>query len=306
MKGLDMKWIKRVVILLVLLLIVIGVVGYLMIDQIAKAGVERGGTFAMGVDTELDDIHVGLFSGELSMNGLSVENPEGFKSDHFLKLGEGNVAVTLGSLMEDTVVIPTLHLSDIEMALEKDKGKANYQVILDNLARLSSDEEPAEDQAGKKFIVNEIVITNVKARAEVIGGMAVNVKIPEIRLKDVGSDSDKGVLLKDLSGIIVAAIMSSIVEQAGDVLPGGIGEGLQGGLAAVGDLGNFGVEVIGEVSAKAQEVLGEATKQIEGATDAAKEATKQAGEAVDKISEGIGGLLGGKKEETETKPIADE
>jgi len=291
-----MKWIKRFVVLLVLIVVVVGAVGYVAIDKIVKTGVEQGGTYAMGVQTKLDGIHLGLMSGNLSMNGLSVANPQGFKSEHFLSLGDGSVEVTLGSLMGDTVEIPKLTLSDIDMALEKDNGKANYEVILENLAKLSGGEDqPTDDAEGKKFVVKELLITNVNVRAEVIGGVAVPIYIPEIRLTDIGSDSDKGVLLKDLAGIVVTAIMSTVVQQAGDILPGGIGEGLQGGLAAVGDLGDFGMEVVGDVSAKAQEMVGQAAEQLDGVSEKAQEAGKEAGEAVDKITEGLGGLFGGDK-----------
>lgn len=298
-----MKWIKRVIILLVLVVVLVAVIGVITIDRITKAGIEKGGTYAMGVETKLNSIRVGLFSGSVSLDGLSVANPEGFKADHFLNLGDGSVEVTLGSLMEDKVEIKSLKLNNINLALEKDKGKANYQVILDHLAEVTgSGEEPAPDAAeeGKKFVVNEIVITNVKVKAEVIGGMSVPINIPEIVLTDVGSDSDKGVLLKDLSGIILTAILSTVVEQAGDILPGGIGEGLQGGLAAVGDLGNFGMEVIGDVTAQAGELVGNAAEKLgEGAEELGKKAD-DAKEAVGKLGEGLGGLLGGKKKDAET------
>jgi len=296
-----MKWIKRVVVLLVLVVVLVAVVGYVMVDKLTKSGIEQGGTYAMGVDTRLDGVRVGL--GSLSMQGLSVANPEGFKADHFLKLGDGRVEVTLGSLMSDTVEVPSLKLSDIELVLEKDKGKANYDVILENLAKLGGGEQdPAADAGeGKKFVVHEIVITNVKVKAEVIGGMSVPVTIPEIRLTGVGSDSDKGVLLKDLSGIVVAAILKSVADLPANLLPGGIGEGLQGGLAAVGDLGKFGVSVVGDVTAQAGEIVGQAAEKLgEGAEqvgEKAKQVGDEAGKAVDKLGEGLGGLLGGKKKE---------
>jgi hypothetical protein len=301
-----MKWIKRIVILLVLVVVVVAVIGVVMIDRIAKHGVEQGGSYAMGVTTKLDGIHVGLLSGSVSLDGLSVENPEGFKADHFLKLGDGSVEVSLGSLMGDTVEVPSLKLNHIDIALEKDKGKANYDVILENLAKVTgSDAEPAPDEAeGKKFVIRELIITDVNVKAEVIGGMSVPVKVPEIRLTDIGTESDKGVLLKDLSGIIVTAILATVAEQAGDILPGDIGKGLQGGLAAVGDLGEFGVQVVGDVTAQASQIVGETAEKL-GETagqvgEAAKSVGDEAGKAVDKLGEGLGGLLGGKKDEAKT------
>lgn len=297
-----MKMIKRIVVLLIVVVVGAGVIGYITIDKLTKAGIEQGGTYAMGVDTKLDGVHLGLLSGSLSMKGLSVANPEGFKSDYFLSMEDGSVQVSLGSLMSDKIVIPSLTLNGIDIALEKDKGTSNYQVILDNLAKLSGPEEgePAEPAEGKRFVVNELIITDVNVRAEVIGGMSVPVYIPEIRLTDIGSDSDKGVLLRDLSGIIVTAILSTVVQQAGDILPAGITDGLAGGLASVGELGDFGMEVIGDVTSQAGEIAGQAAEQLEQGAQQATEAAKQVGEeaskAVEKLSEGLGGLFGGNKD----------
>lgn len=316
-----MKWIIRLGAVLIGIVVLVGVIGYISINKIAKAGVEHGGTYALGVDTKLKDINVGVLSGSLSMNGLSIANPEGFKADHFLSLGDGNVQVSLGSLMSDQVDVPVLKLSDIQIDLEKDKGKANYDVILEHLAKVTGGEEPsqpAEKTGGKKFVVHELLIKNVKVNAQVIGGISVPVVIPEIKLTDVGSDGE-GVTLGDLSGIIVTSILATTVETAGDILPGGIGEGLQGGLKAVGDLGNFGVQVIGDVTTAAGEVVGKAAEVVgEGAKQAGEavkavgdtanqtvgeagkavgDVGKEAGKAVESIGEGLGGLLGGKKKD---------
>ncbi len=298
-----MKWIKRIVVLLVLVVVLVGVIGVIAIDRLTKAGIEQGGTYAMGVETKLNSIHVGLFSGTVSLEGLSIANPEGFKAENFMSLGDGSVEVTLGSLMGDKVEVPLLTLNHINLVLEKDKGTANYQVILDHLAKMTGGgDEPVEDagaEEGKKFVIKELVITDVRVKAEVIGGMSVPITIPEIRLTDIGTESDKGVLLKDLSGIILTAILSSVVEQAGDLLPGGIGEGLSGGLAAVGDLGSFGVQVIGDVTAQAGEMAGKAAEKLGEGAEVLGEKAKEAGEAVGKLSEGLGGLFGGKKEKQE-------
>ncbi|GAB4189095.1 MAG: hypothetical protein Kow00105_03650 [Phycisphaeraceae bacterium] len=277
-----------------------------MIDRLAKAGVEQGGTYAMGVETRLDDIRIGLLSGNVSLAGLNVANPQGFKADHFLRLGEGRVDVSLNSLMSDTVEIPSLKLDKVDIVLEKDKGKANYEVILEHLASVTgSDAEPAPDEGeGKKFVIRELVITDVNVKAEVIGGVSVPVKVPEIRLTDIGTGSDKGVPLKDLSGIIVTSILATVADQAGNLLPEGIGEGLQGGLAAVGDLGDFGVQVIGDVTAQAGQIVGEAAEKLgesaEEVGKAAQQVGEEAGKAVEKLGEGLGGLLGGKKKQEES------
>ena len=284
-----MKWIIRIVIVLVLVVVVLGVIGYVMLDKITKRGIEKGGTYAMGVETKLDGIHIGLLSGSVSMNGLSVANPEGFKADHFMSLNEGEVNVALGSLMGDNPEVSLIRLDGINLSLEKKKGSANYQVILDHMAEKigSGDEpaeptEPAEDTGeGKKFVIKELVITDVNVTAEVPGGISVPVTVDEIRLTDIGSGDNEGVLIEDLTGIILTSILSAVSKQGGDILPSDITEGLKGGLASVGDLGDFEIE------------FSEETKQ---AIEDAKGKLDEAGEAVGKLGENIGGLFGGKKE----------
>src|SRR5205814_1980323 len=103
-----------------ILLVILLVVGLLFfVDSAAKAGIQRGGTYAMGVDTSVSSVSIGLLSGKLSMSGLKVANPTGFKSDRFMSLGQGDVAVSLGSLTKDTIIVPTLALDTIDVGLEK-------------------------------------------------------------------------------------------------------------------------------------------------------------------------------------------
>jgi hypothetical protein len=321
-----MKHIKKIVVavICVIVILVVGVV--LWIDSVAKAGVEVGATYALGVSTTLDGMDVGMFSGSVDMSELNVNNPEGFDTPHFLRLGDGRVAVSLGTLMEDKVVIPELIFSGLSMNLESKGTKANYKVIMDNLKKLESGEKaPAEDEGeGKGFVVNKVSITDVEVQVDLlpIGGKLtrVPVKIDKIEINNVGSDSDKGVLLAELTGILIKAILTSIVNQAGDLLPGDIADQLNHGLAQLEELGNVSVQVVGEVTAQAAEVAAEVAEKAGEAAEelgkAAEGAAKEAGEAADKaakdlgkaaddagkkVTEGLGGLLGGKKDKDKKK-----
>ena len=206
-----MKKIKRLIVGLVVLLVVVVVAVVLWIDHIAKAGVETGATYALGVNTTVDSVDVGVLTGGVQMDALNVANPQGYGSDHFLRLGKGKVAVSLGSLMNETVILPELTLAGISMNLERRGAKGNYQVILDNLKKFESQEaaepEPDEPKQGKKFVIEKVDISDVQVQVELlpIGGDATRlpVRIERIELKNVGSDSDGGVLLSELTGILI-------------------------------------------------------------------------------------------------------
>ena len=132
------------------------------IDGIARTAIERGATYALGVDTTLDSARIGLVSGSFRLAGLEVANPPGFEDPRFLNLGEARLELERSSLRDPTVIVPLFAIDGIEVDLDKQRGKANYDVILDNLARFESEEaepEPAPEAdagPGKRFIIQEV------------------------------------------------------------------------------------------------------------------------------------------------------
>lgn len=286
------KLAKLVAVLLVLLgVAVLGIFVY--IDSIAKAAIERGSTYALGVETTLRWADVGILSGEFAMGGLKIDNPDGFDGDHFLQLERADVKVSLASLRQDTVELPLLVLSGVDMKLQRTLAGANYQVILDNLKRFESNQskDPGlSDESGRTFVIREVLISDVNVEVDLlpIGGQLnrVKVAIDEIRLINVGSE---GVSMSQLTNVIIQAILAAVVQNAAD-LPIDLITDLGGGLAGLTGLGlDATFKVGGEVTALVGDVLGEVTKAVGGAGE-------DVGKEIGKALEGLGGLLGGDKQ----------
>lgn len=295
---------------LVVLVIVLFVAALMYINTIARKAIEAGGTYALGVQTTLGSASVGIFSGTFAMSRLHIANPQGFQGDHFLKLGDGGVAVSLGTIMKDVVEMPSLTMTDLSVRLEKQSGKSNYGVILDNLKKLQSGQQPQPASQGgteKKFIVNELAIRDIKIHAELLGapgpaGAVLNpvgtfdIPIGEIRLTNVGKTGTgvggTGVTMKELAGIVVQAVMAAAVEKGGGILPADMLGELQNGLGGLKSLSSMG---IGAVSTAAGAVTGAAGEALKGAGKAGEEAKKAIDEGGKKIEEGIKGLIPGKK-----------
>lgn len=281
----------------VVLVLLVAVV-VISIDAIAKQGVERGATYALQVPTSLGSADVGLMSGSFSMNDLEVKNPEGFKAPHFLKMNDAGVNVSLATLAEDTVELPELTITGIDMYLVKEGGKANYQVIMDNLKRFETeDKQPdAPSKEGKKFVIRKIQINDVMVHAEVLpiggSGQTVDVEVPEIVLTNIGSGG-QSVSMAELVNIIIKSVFATALN-LGDALPGDIAEGLQGGLSQLGSLGEMGVGVAAEIGGEVVGVAGDAAEALkdvagglgEGAGEAVEDATK-------KLEQGVKDIFGG-------------
>lgn len=280
-----MKTLIKMVAVLLILLVLATVAVALYIDTIAKTAIERGATYALGVETTLGSADVGLWSGTFSMGDMTIANPAGFESPYFTHLGQGDVEVALKTLRQETVELPTLTLTDLEIYLDKKEGKANYDVILENLKRFESQENAQDDAGGKKFIIEEVLIKNIMVHVQLLplGGDLTKLDVPidEVRLRNVGSGTDGSVLMSELTSVIIKAVLAAIVQKGGGLIPSDI----------LGDLGQ-GLGSLAEMGLDAVTGLGDRIKDAGGELD---DITEGIGDAIKSIGDGLGGLLGGDK-----------
>ncbi|MCC6679530.1 MAG: hypothetical protein IT445_01385 [Phycisphaeraceae bacterium] len=301
------KKLLTVLIAVVAVLVVALLTVAVMVDNLVRKGIETGAGYATGVKTTLTSADVGITSGELSMSGLNMANPEGYKGDHFLKLADGYVAVGLGSLTSDQIEVPKVELEGIDMVVERAGGKNNFDVILGNLKQLSSGEKQPRE-GGKTYIIRELILDDVSVSISGFGVGAQTIKLPPIKLTDVGSGGE-GAQLSKVVGIVIRELMASLLKDP-TKLPGMLADQLGSGLEGLGDLGQVGVEVIGKVG----EEVGKQLENVTGtATEAADKISEEAGQAVEDVgkkaeeglkgvTEGLGGMFGGdKKKDEETK-----
>ncbi|RNC82240.1 MAG: AsmA family protein [Phycisphaera sp.] len=283
---------------IIVLLVLVIVIVFISIDKIAKAGVEKGTTYALAVPTSLNSADVGVLSGKFAMSGLEIANPEGYDSPYFLRLESAGVEVSLDSLMSDVVTLPNLSLTDLNVHIDGVTGKSNVKTILDNLKRFESDEpKPDADESApaKQFVVNEIDIQNVVVHVHLLplGGDISTQKliVPEIKLTDVGSAGEP-VTLAELSNIITQAILKSAEEFGGGIIPDEIMGELASGLGDLNDFAENGVEM---VTSSVDEIITDTTEKLGEEID--KQVDDLKDQAGDAISEGLDSLLGGGKDE---------
>lgn len=288
--------------ILAVVLVLIVVAAYLFIDSIAKKGIESGVSSATRVQTRLGTAHVGVFSGELALNDLEIANPPDFDSQYFLALKEGNMALTLRSLLGDHIVIPQLHLEGLDLMLESKEGRANYKIIMENLKKLR---DPDRRSAKRRtFVIREVIVQDVTVHTQVLG-QVLKFKIPDQRLTDVGSNSD----LSHVTSLLMQGILQTVIQEAGSLLPAAIIRGLEKGLSGIGELGDFGLKMLGHKGFKllgdfAGEALGEEVgKALEDVGKGAGEAVRDSAKTLEKeAGKALGNLLGaGRNKEKKKK-----
>lgn len=285
-----MKILFRIAFVLLALAVIAGVLVALGLDSIAKTAVEKGGTFATGVDTKLESADLSIFGGSLKLSGLTIDNPEGYQDDHFFSLRHAGLQVNPDSVEGDTVEIPEIVVEGLHLTLERTKDGTNYGEILDNLKRFESADsgsapeeeaqpEPAPEGQEKKFVVRDIRISDVQANVifDALGEQKnVTVKVPDFTLENVGNSEDSQSIADILSRVIQEAL-NEVVKSGAGLLPDDMLNDVKGKLGEVKSIANQAKE---ELEAGLQNLL-----QGDGDTAGLKD-------AADKAKEGLKGLLG--------------
>ncbi|MHC5110830.1 MAG: DUF748 domain-containing protein [Planctomycetota bacterium] len=306
-----MKLAKKLI-MAVVVLVILAIAGlFFGVDVLAKAGVESGATYALGTETSVSGMNIGIFGGSAAMSKLDVKNPEGFNKPSFLSIGKGEMALSLSSLMEDTVVVPKVHLQDLGLTLLSKGGRHNFKIIMDELKKFESDApasgdsgSQAEEESGRRFRIDQVLMEDVEVVIDMLGVGDVSelpVRIDRIELRDVGSDSPGGASMGEITGILVKALLEAVRDKAGNVLPSEMLDGLNGGLAQLDDLGKGVGASVGEVSAMIDGQMKDISGGLEGLTEGAGNALKDVGDAGrDLVGEkGLGALLNPKEKEDE-------
>ncbi len=227
--------------LAIVLAIAVGGVS-IYLDRILKGAVERGATAALGVETTIGSVSLGLLAGELRLSDLEVANPEGFEGPHIMKLRSGHISVSIPSLLSDTIEVGNITLDGLEVALEQKGRRSNYAVLLGNLESSESEAaSSASDDTGPNVLIREILIRDTTAKVALLSGTTAgktySVQVPEICLTDVGTADERGVPLATIVGTVTKAVLTSVAKSDGG-LPGVVTQQLRAGLRKLGPVGS--------------------------------------------------------------------
>ena len=269
---------------------------FVLIDTLAREAIEAGGTHALGVPTTLESAHIGVTSGMFGLEGLSVSNPEGFQGEHIVALKQGELALSLPTVLKDTVHAPKLELTGISMLLQKGPGGFNYEVLLDNLEKVRDDGEGApkgepdvaEPGTSKRFVLDRIVLRDIETSVDLFGEgelTTATLSIPEVVIEDLGGEPKT---LSQVMKLVFETLLESSVEFGADLLPGQLTQQIESRLdGAKDELYDKADDALAEL---AEDLGPEATQALEGLLDQAKD-------EVDKgLRKGLGDLFGNKKD----------
>ena len=192
-----------------LLLIVVSVAGVLLyLEPLVKNTVNTVGTKITGTQVNLDGFKFSPFSGEAEIKGLSIANPEGYKTSKLIDLGRIFVKVNVSSLFTDTIIVDEVSVNGIALSYEMpDFSTSNVMQIQQNIVqnttsdKTSAAEEPkaevkeektAETTSSKNVIIKKVVVDGGSLSAIIpLQPEALTLNMPAIEINGIGEQGEK-------------------------------------------------------------------------------------------------------------------
>ena len=257
-----MKWIIRIVIVLVVLIGAGLWFGWSQLGNLVKFGIEQGTPPVVQTSVTVQQVKLSPFSGSGVIEGFQIGNPKGFTGPYAVRIGRAEVALDTKSVSTEKIVIQHIHINDPEINLEAGLGGTNLKHIADNAKNFASQQTPKTGKGGStpaapsadskpakpiKFQVNELLISGAKLSASVAGvvpGAEAKLTLPEIRLTNIGSDG-AGISPAELTALVLSHISTEAAKASAsgslkNLLQGGAAEKLNSGGVKEGLKGLFG------------------------------------------------------------------
>lgn len=176
------------------------------IDSIVKSGLEKTGSEMTGTRVMVDHVSISPFSGEGTISGFRVTNPEGYGTDHAIEIDDFYISLELLSLFSDEIRVREIRITGPSLYVEQQLPGNNLRTILNNIR------ESAEDQpAGTDMRIGRLLILDgsVDLYTEIGGERSARVEMSEIELHDIGTGDTDGAVEQ-----VIVIIAEEITQQA--------------------------------------------------------------------------------------------
>jgi len=238
-----MKILRRLLLVVVALVLIVVLGVWLCLDSLVATGIEKGATFATGVETKVDKVDASVFAGHFGIEGLSLANPPGFRPEPFFQMKTARAAWQNGSIVSDRIQMDELVLDGVDVSLERTDSGTNYGKILDHLDKLSGGKEEKkpespESKGGKQLTIKKIEVKNVHVSLHLSGvplaSGSTDLNIPSLVINDFRSDGSTTEIVAQLTKELLKAILHEVVALGGS-LPKDLLKDLDQGLKGLGD-----------------------------------------------------------------------
>jgi uncharacterized protein involved in outer membrane biogenesis len=206
---------KRIILLLILILLILAGVTAFKANHILKAIIVRTAPIVLQVPVSLEQVTANPASGRLSLEGLTIANPEGFKSEYAMQIGHFDCSITPSSILGTELHVANIQLRGTTIICDGLLAD-NHRLILANsqnqIPKQPRSESPKpKSSEGRKFVIDHFSFKESQLLVVVEGEVITRVEFPEIELREIGKEG-AAVTAAEAALQIYGAIMSETTQ----------------------------------------------------------------------------------------------
>lgn len=178
----------------------------LFVDSIVKSGIEEVGSKMMGSQVTVEEVSLSTFSESGTIEGLKVDNPDGFESEHAMVLQDFKITLDISSVFSDEIIVEEITFSEPVVSVIQKVPENNLAMLMSNL-----DESMSEGSSSSStMVIEHLLVQNgqVTVTPSIGGSKSATVKMDRLELNNVG---EKG---KSSTEQVVNQVATKIMNEA--------------------------------------------------------------------------------------------
>lgn len=197
-----------VITILASLIVIAAIVLYMNMGSIAKAAVEKVATDTLGVKVTISALDINPVEKKVTVRGLKVVNPPGFRKEHALTVD--HIGIAAESLSRELLVFRQIDVLGTSVNLEVTAKDTNLTALQKNVNRNASSQKAAQGDKVVKVIIRELIMNNtmLNPSATLVSGDPQPVNISSIRITGIGEKQN---------GVIASEAIMQVLERVSQV-----------------------------------------------------------------------------------------
>lgn len=199
------------------------------LDGIVKSSIQENGASLLKTEVDVENVSISIFDGKGSIEGLIIQNPEGFTDQPAIQFQNISIEVDLSTLLSDTVIVRNVIVEQPEIYVEQTTDGNNLKTLQNHLNASSS-----EGSYEGHLVVDHLLINrgSVKLSSKIGEERTAQAEIDRFELTGVGREGNNSVdqtVRQILEPVLERALREALKEGVLDAVENKLRDLLDGG-----------------------------------------------------------------------------
>lgn len=178
---------KKFLLITVALVAILFLIITFSLDRIVKSGIESFGSEMTGTPVRVESVSISPISGEGTISGFTIANPEDFEGESMLRIGELSISLDVMSLLSDEILIHEIIVRESGFYVEQTVGGNNVLQVMDNIDAMAESETSESTMVIERFYMENAEIYVGSTIGEDVEASYI---IDSLEVRDIGREGD--------------------------------------------------------------------------------------------------------------------